>query len=164
MKKKERFDLMDLTKRALLVDRKDVVVHIIKGVKNKFKLDILYAYLNPNFSDQTDYFIIAKQQGTDSIVVFHGISFGECSTTQFDMYASRDALPEFYDNMMHNATCYPIRVFEHMLVNEGLSLNPKADNYWMDGTNPDSAAKVIKMMEADLPGLSNKKRIANSRR
>lgn len=159
MKLRERFDLMEIAKRALLCNRKDAVMHIIKGVKNRFKLDILFAYLNPDFSKLTDYFIIAKEQGKDRIIVFHGISHGECSTTQFDMYASRDALPEFYDNMMHNATGYPTKIFEKMITANGLSLNKKSDKYWMDGGNLETAKTVIKMIEDSIPELSNKKRI-----
>ena len=67
MKTRERFDLMEITKRALLCDRKKAVMHIIKGVKNKFNLDILFAYLNPDFSEPTDYFIIANGTNTSQI-------------------------------------------------------------------------------------------------
>ena len=162
MKTRERFDLMEITKRALLCDRKKAVMHIIKGVKNKFNLDILFAYLNPDFSEPMDYFIIAKEVGQDRIIVFHGISHGECSTTQFDMYAARDALPEFYDNMKNNATGYPTKIFEKMILSVGLSTNKKSDKYWMDGGNLETAKTVIKMIEDSIPALSNKKRILAS--
>lgn len=158
MKQKERFDLMDLTKRALLVDRYDVIKHIIKGVAKQFNLNIIFAYLNPNFMNQTDYFIIAKMNNAEELVVFHAISFGECSTTQFDMYASKNALPEFYSNMMNNATRYPISIFESGLVEYDLSPNPSAPNYWLKTDDKNIADKMISMLEKVSPSMSNKKR------
>lgn len=165
MKLKQRFDLMEITKRALLVDRNDVIKHIIRGVKNKFKLNILFAYLNPNFTNTTDYFIVASLPTANRIVVFHAIAFGECSTTQFDMYAAKGktALDEFYDNLMDNATVYPISVFDQMIRINGLSAEKGDRNYWMS-SDPEIASKVIKMLEEVTPGLSHKKNVAQRRR
>lgn len=162
MKKREKFDLVEITKRAILADRKKIIKHIIAGVKHRFHLDIMYAYLNPDFSDKTDYFIIAKQEGKDAIIIFHAISFGECSTTQFDMYASRNAIPEFYDNMMVNATCYPTKLWDGMLRTHGLGLYKSSDNYWLDGNNPAVVKKVIEIIDETMPELSHKKNVINT--
>ena len=70
MKLKEKFDLMEITKRALLVDRNEVIKHIIRGVKNRFKLNILFAYLNPNFTNTTDYFILTLNLVTSLNLIF----------------------------------------------------------------------------------------------
>ena len=164
MKLKEKFDLMEITKRALLVDRNEVIKHIIRGVKNRFKLNILFAYLNPNFTNTTDYFIVASMPKDNRIVVFHAIAFGECSTTQFDMYAAKgkSALDDFYDNLMDNATVYPITVFDQMLKSKGLSTLKGSPKYWIS-SDPEIANKVIEMMEEVTPGLSHKKTVASRR-
>ena len=164
MKLKEKFDLMEITKRALLVDRNEVIKHIIRGVKNIFKLNILFAYLNPNFTNTTDYFIVGCIPKDNRIVVFHAIAFGECSTTQFDMYAAKGkaALDDFYDNLMDNATVYPIAVFDQMIRSKGLSTVKGSPKYWVSD-DPEIAKVVIDMMEEVMPGLSHKKNVANRR-
>ena len=164
MKLKEKFDLMEITKRALLVDRNEVIKHIIRGVKNRFKLNILFAYLNPDFTSITDYIIVASMPNDSRIVVFHAISFGECSTTQFDMYAAKgkSALDDFYDNLMDNAIVYPTAVFDHLIKSKGLSDIKGSPKYWIS-SDPEIANKVIEMLEEVTPGLSHKKTIASRR-
>ena len=164
MKLKEKFDLMDLTKRALLVDRKEVIKHIIRGVKNRFKVNILFAYLNPDFMAKTDYFIVASMPKDNRIVVFHAIAFGECSTTQFDMYASKgkNAIDDFFNNLMENAIAYPISIFDQMIKSKGLSTDKTSSKYWMS-TDPEISGKVIELMEEVMPGLSHKKTVAQRR-
>lgn len=161
MRLKEKFDLMEITKRALLVDRNEVIKHIIRGVKNRFNLEILFAYLNPNFTNTTDYFIVASMPKDNRIVVFHAIAFGECSTTQFDMYAAKGkaAIDDFFGNLMDNATVYPVSVFDQMIRSKQLSVNKSNPKYWMS-SDPEIASKVIEMLEEVTPGLSHKKTVA----
>ena len=162
MKLKERFDMMDITKRAILTDRKEVIKHILHIIVKDFGLEIIFAYLNPNFGETTDYIIIAKRPNTETMVLFSAVTFGSCSTTQFDLYASKNNMNEFKENLINNATQYPIKLFDKNLKERGLSTNPKSDNYWLD-TKFDSNQTVIKILEELFPDLSNKKRIVSSR-
>ena len=161
MRNKERFDMMDITKRAILTDRKQVIKHILHIIVKDFGLNIIFAYLNPKFGEITDYIVIAKEPNNSTMVLFSAITYGECSTTQFDMYASKNAIPEFKENLINNATRYPVRLFDKKLEEQGLSCNPKSDRYWLD-TNAVSSKKLIDMLEELFPELSNKKRIVAS--
>jgi len=161
MRNKERFDIMDITKRAILTDRKEVIKHILHIIVKDFGLEIVFAYLNPNFGELTDYIVIAKRPKTNTMVLFSAIAYGECSTTQFDMHASKGSMDVFKDNLINNATQYPVKLFDASLREKGLSTNPKSDNYWLD-TKLESNQKVIKILEELFPELSNKKRIAAS--
>lgn len=161
MKLKTRFDMMDITKRAILTDRKEVIKHILHIIVKDFGLTPVFAYLNPNFGEVTDYIVIAKEPGEECLVLFSAVCFGECSTTQFDMYASKNAIPEFKENLMNNATRYPTKLFDKNLKQHGLSTNPKSDKYWLD-SNVYSNKEVINILEELFPELSNKKRIVSS--
>lgn len=162
MRDKERFDMMDITKRAILTDRTEVIKHILHIVVKDFGLEVVFAYLNPNFGELTDYIIIAKKPNTDTMVLFSAIAYGECSTTQFDLFASKNKIETFRNNLINNATQYPIKLFDESLREKGLSTNPKSDNYWLDH-KLESNQKVIKILEELFPDLSNKKRIVSSR-
>lgn len=157
MKLKERIDIMDLTKRGILVNRVDVINHIMKGIVKRFHMNIVYAYLNPVFNDITDYIIVGYIPKDSKIVVFHAVSFGECSTAQFDLYAANNNLDEFFNNMRVNATCYPEKVFEGLLQQHGLSLNSKDPMYWK---NTDKAVSkiVVDAFEELSPAMSHAKR------
>lgn len=159
MKNKERFDLMDITKRALLTDRKEAIKHILHIIVKDFNLKLVFAYLNPNFGELTDYIIIAKRLDSETMVLFSAIAYGSCSTTQFDMHASKGTMEEFKDSLINNATQYPVKLFDASLREKGLSTNPKSDNYWLD-SKFESNQKVIKILEELFPELSNKKRLA----
>ena len=161
MRLKTKFDLMDLTKRAILTDRKEVMKHIMRIIVKDLGLEPIFAYLNPKFGEITDYIVITKKPGEDTMVLFSAVCFGECSTTQFDMYASKNAIPEFIDNLINNATQYPTKLFEKNLKAKGLSTNPKSDDYWLD-QHIQSNKKVIEILEELFPDLSNKKRIIQS--
>lgn len=161
MRTKERFDLMDITKRAILTDRKEVIKHILHIIVKDFGLNLVFAYLNPKFGEVTDYIVVTKKPNEDTMVLFSAIAYGECSTTQFDMYASKNAIPEFRNNLINNATQYPVKLFENNLKERGLSCNPKSDNYWLD-KNPENSQKIIEVLEELFPDLSNKKRITAS--
>lgn len=161
MKIKEKFDLMDITKRAIVTDRKEVIKHILHIIVKDFGLEIVFAYLNPKFGETTDYIIIAKKPKTSTMVLFSAIAYGGCSTTQFDAFASKNDLDRFKDNLINNATQYPVKLFDKMLKDQGLSTNPKSDNYWLD-SKPENSHKIIEALEELFPDLSNKKRIAAS--
>lgn len=161
MRLKTKFDMMDITKRAILTDRKEVMKHIMHIIVKDFGLEPVFAYLNPKFGETTDYIVITKKPREETMVLFSAICFGECSTTQFDMYASKNAIPEFRDNLANNATQYPTKLFEKNLKSKGLSTNPKSDDYWLD-QNVQSNKKVIEILEELFPDLSNKKRIIQS--
>ena len=161
MKLKERFDMMDITKRALLTDRKVAIKHILHIIVKDFGLNPIFAYLNPKFGEITDYIVITKKPNTDTMVLFSAVAYGECSTTQFDMYASKNDMEGFKRNLINNATQYPVTLFENNLREKGLSTNPKSDKYWLD-TNPDSSQNIIEILEELFPDLSNKKRITSS--
>ena len=104
MKLKEKFDMMDITKRAILTDRKEVIKHILHIITNDFGLKVVFAYLNPNFGETTDYIIITKRPDSDTMVLFSAIAYGGCSTTQFDYLASKNQMDKFKDNLIDNAT------------------------------------------------------------
>jgi hypothetical protein len=161
MKLKEKFDMMDITKRAIVTDRKEVIKHILHMITTEFGLNVIFAYLNPNFGETTDYIIIAKKPNTDTMVLFSAIAYGGCSTTQFDAFASKGQMDVFRDNLINNATQYPVKLFDSMLKDKGLSTNPKSDNYWLDN-KPDNSHKIIEALEELFPDLSNRKRIASS--
>lgn len=161
MKLKEKFDMMDITKRAILTDRKEVIRHILHMVTADFGLKVVFAYLNPKFGETTDYIIITKKPDTDTMVLFSAIAYGGCSTTQFDAFASKNQMDTFRDNLINNATQYPVKLFDSMLKDKGLSTNPKSDNYWLD-SKPESSQKIIEALEELFPDLSNRKRIASS--
>lgn len=164
MKLKQRIDIVDLTKRGILVNRVDVVNHIMRGIVKRFGLEITYAYLNPVFNELTDYIIVGYSSRDNKIVIFHAVSFGECSTAQFDLYAANKNLDEFYQNMMNNATCYPERVFDALMVQHGLSLNKGDPMYWRN-TDKNVAKLVIDAFEELSPAMSHAKRVrANSGR
>lgn len=161
MKLKEKFDMMDITKRAILTDRKEVIKHILRIITNDFGLKVVFAYLNPNFGETTDYIIIAKKPDSETMVLFSAIAYGGCSTTQFDYLASKNQMDKFKDNLIDNATQYPVMLFDKLLREKGMSTNPKSDNYWLD-YKAESSHTLIEALEELFPDLSNKKRITAS--
>ena len=150
----KRIDIVDLTKRAILVDRRDVVQHIMNGIVKRFNIDVIYAWLNPIFNEQTDYIIIGLMKNSSTMVIFHAIAFGECSTTQFDAYASDGNLNEFYSNLQENATCIPLKTFESIMRKHGLSTQKGNDMYWMNTTKKVSK-HVVEALEELSPQLSH---------
>lgn len=152
----KRIDVVDLAKRGILVDRKKAVEHIMRGMVKRFNIDIIYAWLNPIFNDTTDYIVIGKMPKQNAFVIFHAVAFGECSTAQFDMYASQKNLDEFYENLKENATCVPISVFEAELRSKGLSTNKGDNMYWMN-LDKDVSKLVVEMLEDLSPQLSHVK-------
>lgn len=152
----KRIDVVDLAKRGMLVDRKNAVNHIMKGMVKRFNINIIYAWLNPIFNDTTDYIVIGRMPKQNSFVIFHAIAFGECSTAQFDMYASQKNLDEFYNNLKENATCLPIAIFESELRKKGLSTNKGDSMYWMN-LDEDVTKCVVEVLEEMGPQLSHVK-------
>lgn len=154
MRTNKRIDVVDLTKRAILVDRKKAAQCIIKGIAKRFNINVIYAWLNPIFNEQTDYIIIGFSSRENSMIIFHAISFGECSTTQFDAYASENNLNEFYENLKENAIRLPVSVFESLMRNYGLSTNKSNDMYWMK-EDKEVSKHVVEALESTLPQLSH---------
>ena len=161
MKLKQRMDIMELTKRGILVDRVKVIHHIMKGITNKFNVDIIYAYLNPIFNDLTDYIIVGYMRKDEKIIIFHAVSFGECSTAQFDMYAAHKNIEEFYDNMKQNATCYPVKVFEALMRQKGLSTNKSDSMYW--GSTDKAVSKIVVEAFEDLSPVMSQAKVSKRR-